>query len=193
MKKRMLATLARVNPRLLLGLMILIVGLVIFEGWLLLQQPMAEYQKLKSSRELMSLSISSVPSQQGELSLLVAELRQVSARLTGQFRSPQPDSQIAALVMAELDHSAEQFGVTLSGIRPGPHRAVLSFEETSFEVRAQGNYLKLCQWLMDFERTLGHSATISEVTMKAAGDGRVILLNLKLGLYRPLNFPGVTR
>jgi hypothetical protein len=46
---------------------------------------------------------------------------------------------------------------------------------------------------MDFERTLGQSAAISEVTMKAAGDGRVILLKLKLGLYRPLNFPGVTQ
>jgi Tfp pilus assembly protein PilO len=194
MKQQMLAALAKLDPRLLLGLMILVAGLTAFEGWsLLLRAPLAEYQKLISTRESLALSLAATPSQQGELARLAAELRQVSARLTGQLRPPAPDDQIASLVMAELDRSAGQNGITLAGIRPGPRREVLGFEEASFEVSAQGNYLRLCQWLMDFERTLGQSATVSEFTMKAAGDGRVLALTLNVGLYRPLQLSGVAK
>ena len=194
MIQRMLAALARLDPRLLVGLMILIVGLSAFEGWLLLlRAPLAEYQKLISTRESMALSLAAAPSQQGELARLAAELSQVSARLTGQLRPPAPDDQIASLVMAELDRSAGENGITLAGIRPGPRREVLSFEEASFEVSAQGNYLRLSQWLMDFERTLGQSATVSEFTMKAADEGRVVALTLKVDLYRPLQLSGVAK
>jgi len=194
MKERIFAALARLDPRLLLGLMILIAGLVAFEGWLLLlRAPLAEYQKLILTRESLALSLAAAPSQQGELARLAAELRQVSARLTGQLQPPAPDDQIASLVMAELDRSAGQNGITLAGIRPGPRREVLSFEEVSFEVSAQGNYLRLCQWLMDFERTLGQSATVSEFTMKAMDEGRVLALTLKVGLYRPLQLSGVAK
>jgi Tfp pilus assembly protein PilO len=194
MKEQMFAALARLDPRLLLGLMILVAGLVAFEGWLLLlRQPVAEYQKLVSMRESLALSLAAAPSQQGELARLATELRQVSARLTGQLRPPAPEDQIASMVMAELDRSARQNGITLAGIRPGPRREVLGFEEASFEVSARGDYLRLCQWLMDFERTLGQSATVSEFTMKSAGEGRVIALNLKVGLYRPLQLSGVAK
>lgn len=194
MKERMLAALAWLDPRLLLGLMILIAGLAAFEGWLLLlRAPLAEYRKLISTRESLALSLAAAPSQQGELARLAAELRQVSARLTGQLRPPAPDDQIASLVMAELDRSAGRNGITLAGIRPGPRREVLGFEATSFEVSAQGNYLRLCQWLMDFERTLGQSATVSEFTMKAADGGRLVALTLKVDFYRPLQLSGVAK
>jgi Tfp pilus assembly protein PilO len=194
MKERMIAALARLDPRLLLGLMILIIGLVAVEGWLLLlRAPLAEYQKLISTRESLALSVAAAPSQQGELGRLAAELRQVSARLSGQLRPLAPYDQTASLVMAELDRSAGQNGITLAGIRPGPRREVLGFEEVSFEVSAQGEYLRLCQWLVDFERTLGQSATVSEFTMKAADGGRVVALTLKLGLYRPLQLAGAAK
>ena len=193
MKQRMFAALARLDPRLLLGLVILIAALAAFEGWLLLRAPLAEYRKLTSTRGSLASSLAAAPSQQGELARLAAELRQVSARLSGQLRPPAPDDQIASLVMAELDRSAAQNGITLAGIRPGPSRDVLSFEEHSFEVKAQGNYLRLCQWLMDFERTLGQSATVSEFTMKSADEGRVLALSLKVGLYRPLRLSGAAK
>ena len=58
MKERMLAALARLDPRLLLGLMVLILGVVAVEGWLLLlRAPLAEYQKLISTRESLTLSV----------------------------------------------------------------------------------------------------------------------------------------
>lgn len=187
MKTQMLTGLAKLDPRLLLGLMILFTGLTAFEGWvLLLRAPLAQYQKLASTRESLALSLAATPSQQGDLSRLAAELNQVTARLTGQLQSPASDDQMASLVMAELDRSAGLKGITLAGIRPNPRREVLGFEEASFEVSAQGNYIQLCQWLMDFERTLGQSATVSEFTMKVADQGRLLALTLKVGIYRPL-------
>jgi Tfp pilus assembly protein PilO len=194
MKERILAVLARLDSRLLLGLIVLIAGLAALEGWLLvLRAPLAEYLKLISTRESLALSLAAAPSQQGELVRLAAELRQVSARLTGQLRPPAPEDQVASMVMAELDRSAGRNGITLAGIRPGPRREVLGFEESSFEVSAQGDYRHLCQWLMDFERTLGQSATVSEFIMKAAGEARVLALDLNVGLYRPLQLSGTVK
>lgn len=186
MREQTFAALLKLDPRLLLGLMILIVALTAFEGWvLLLRAPLAQYQQLILTRESLVSSLAATTGQQGELNGLAAELRHVSARLAGQSQSPVPDDRMASLVMAELDRSAGQNGITLAGIRPGPRREVLGFEETSFEVNAQGSYLRLCQWLMDFQRTLGQSATVSEFTMKAADPRRLPVLSLKLDLYRP--------
>ena len=104
-----------------------------------------------------------------------------------------PDRQMASEVMANLDRSAAASGITLTGIRPGARRQVLEFEEISFDVSAQGKYLRLCQWLLDFERTLGRNATVSEFTMKSADEGRLVALNLKAVLYRPLRTPGAAK
>ena len=194
MKEQMFAALARLDPRLLLGLMAVIVGLTAVEGWvLLLRAPLAQYQKVISTRESLALSLAATPSQQGELKRLATQLRLVSGRLTAQSKWPVPDDQMAALVMAELDRSAGLRGVTLAGIRPGPRRVVRGFEEVSFEINAEGGYLHLCQWLMDFGRTLGQSATVSEFTMKAAEQGRPLALSVKVDLYRLLQFSGGTK
>jgi Tfp pilus assembly protein PilO len=194
MKQRMLAALARLDSKMLLVLIVMIVGLAALESWLLLlRKPLAEYQMLVSTRESLALALASTPSQTGELGRLAQEVRQVSARLSGQLRPLAPYGETASLVMAELDRSAGQNGITLAGIRPGPRRQVLGFEEVSFDISAQGDYLHLCQWLVDFERTLGQSATVSEFTMRTADGGRVLALTLKVGLYRPLQLAGAAK
>jgi Tfp pilus assembly protein PilO len=185
-KSRVIDALLKLDPRLLLGLMALVIGLTAFEGWLLvLRKPLAEYRGLVSTQQAMALALAAAPSQQGDLRQLDAEQRQVTARLTGQLRPPGSDAHVVSLVLAELDRSAGQQGITLAGIRPGPRREVLGFEEVSFDVAAKGAYLQLCKWLMDFERALGQSATVSDFTMKAAEDNKVAL-SLRVRLYRPL-------
>ena len=194
MRQRLLAALARLDSRLLLGGMVLLLALVAGEAWLLvLRKPLIEYQKLAAGRETLALSLGAAPSQQGELGRLAAELKQITARLGAQLHPPGPDDQVASMVMAELDHSASLNGVTLAGIRPGARRPVQSFEEVLFEVNAQGKYMQLCQWLMDFERTLGQSATVSEFSMKSADEGRLVTLSLKVALYRPMQVAGAAK
>jgi Tfp pilus assembly protein PilO len=191
---RLTAALTRLDPRVLLGGMLFIVGLVAGEGWLLvLSKPYAEYQTLIATSESLSASLNKLPRKESDLAKLAEELRQVSERLTGQMPAATPDDQIASEVMASLDRSAAANGITLTGIRPGVRRQVLEFEEISFDVSAQGRYLRLCQWLLDFDRTLGRNATVSEFTMKSADEGRLVALNLKAVLYRPLRAPGAAQ
>jgi hypothetical protein len=92
--------------------------------------------------------------------------------------------------MTELDRAAERRGIALTSVKPGARRQVLSFEEIGFDVGAQGKYLLLCQWLLDFERTLGRSATVTDFTMSSLNDKGQVALTLKVVLYRPLTSPG---
>ena len=194
MSPRLIAELTRLDPRVLLGGLLFIVGMIAGEGWLLvLSKPYAEYRALIAAGEKLSVSLNTLPRKESDLAQLAEELRQVSEQLTGQMPAATADDQIASEVMASLDRSAAATGITLTGIRPGVRRQVLEFEEVSFDVAAQGKYLRLCQWLLDFERTLGRSATVSEFTMKSADEGRLVALNLKAVLYRPLRVPVVAK
>ncbi len=194
MSPRLTAALARLDPRVLLGGLLFIVGMIAGEGWLLvLNKPYAEYRTLIAAGESLSASLNRLPRKESDLAQLAEELRQVSEQLTGQMPAPTSDDQMVSEVMASLDRSAAANGITLTGIRPGVRRQVLEFEEVSFDVSAQGKYLRLCQWLLEFERTLGRSATVSEFTMKSADEGRLVALNLKAVLYRPLRATGAAK
>ena len=194
MKARLLAALAGLDARLFLGGVVLLLALVAGEGWLLvLHKPFNEYRTLKAARQTLAVSLAAAPSPQGELARLSTELREISARLGAQLRAPGPRDEIAPMVMTELDRSASANGITLAGMHPGARRQVQGFEEVLFEVSAQGRYLQLCQWLMDFERTLGSSATVSEFSMKSADEGRLVALSLKVALYRPLPVAGAAK
>jgi Tfp pilus assembly protein PilO len=187
MKARLLAALSRLDARFVVAGMVLLLALVAGEGWLLvLRKPLLEYQTLAATRHALASSLRATPSQQGELDRLASELKQITARLGAQLPAPGRDDEMASTVMSELDRTASLNGITLAGIHPGSRRQVQSFEEVVFEVNAQGRYLQLCEWLMDFERTLGQSATVSEFTMKSADDGRLVALSLKVALYRPM-------
>jgi Tfp pilus assembly protein PilO len=191
---RLIAVLTRLDPRVLLGGLLFVLGMIVGEGWLLvLSKPLAEYQTLITAGERLSLSLTRLPDKESDLAQLAAELRRVSEQLTGQMPALASDDQMASDVMASLDRSAAANAITLAGFRPGVRRQVLEFEEVSFEVGAQGKYLRLCQWLLDIERTLGRSATVSEFTMKSTDEGRLVALNLKVVLYRPLQAPGAAK
>ena len=74
----------------------------------------------------------------------------------------------------------------LSGMKPGARRQVSVFEEVLFQVSGTGNYVPLCQWMLDLERTLGSSATITEFDMKTASESGQVSLTFNVALYRPL-------
>ncbi|SRR5712692_3922152 len=187
----MLEALSRISPRVLLLVMIFIVSAAAFEGWfLVLRKPLGEYRQLAATRESLAAALEASANEHGVLSRLTVELKELSDRLSGELRAPGPDDQLAISLMTELDHAAARRGVMLTGVKPGTRRQVLSFEEIAFDVSAQGKYLLLCQWLLDFERTLGRSATVTDFTMRAMEEGRQVGLTLKVALYRPLASAG---
>ena len=187
MIQRMLGALSRVSPQFLLLALILIVGAAALEGWfLVLRKPLLEYRQLAATKASLVAMAEGLARQQSEQSRLAAELKELSDRLNGELRAPAPEDQLAVSFMTELDHDAARKGVMLTSIKPGARRQVLSFEEVAFDVGARGKYLLLCEWLLDFERTLGQIATVTDFTMRSVDEGRQVGLTLKVALYRPL-------
>ena len=194
MIQRILGVLSRISPRSLLLAMMFIVSAAAFEGWfLVLRAPWGEYHRLAATRESLAAAVAMSATQQGELSRLTAELKQLSDRLSDELHAPAPEEQLAVSLMTELDHAAARKGLTLTSVKPGARRQVLSFEEIAFEVSAQGQYLLLCEWLLDFEHTLGRSATVTDFTMRSIEEGRQVGLTLKVALYRPLRSAGAEK
>ena len=194
MKARAMRALDRLDPRLLAGMAVLIVAMLVFEGWMLvLRKPFAEYGRIVANHAALSAALSQQPDPSSDLEKLAAELRRLSANLSGKLQLPASDDKIAASLMAALDRSALSHGVKLSAVKPRERRPVSVFEEVSFEVGADGGYLPLCEWMMDFENTVGNNVNITEFDMKAAEEGRKVQLTLKLALYRPQLQAEVTR
>jgi len=190
--QRLIQALGKLNPHLLLGLMLLMIALLAFEGWVLvLRQPYAGYQKVLSARTTLASSLQQSADQSGELGRLANELKQLMDKLGSELHLPASDDKMAASLMSALDRSAALHGVALSSVKPGQKRPVSVFEEVSFEVSAKGSYLQLCEWMLDFGKTLGNNAAVTEFDIKSVDDGRQVVLSMNIALYRPprLNEP----
>jgi Tfp pilus assembly protein PilO len=194
MMKKAVQALSKMDPRLVVGVMLLIVAFLAIEGWmLLLRKPYTEYQQILSTRESLSSSLQQSPNQLNELDSLANELKQLSEKLSGELRLPASDDKMAASLMEALDHSASLHDVVLSSVKPKERKQVSVFEEVSFEVSAKGSYLHLCAWMLDFAKTLGNNATVTEFDMKSADEGKQVALSLNIALYRPLRLNEVTK
>lgn len=192
--KSLTLALSKLNPRMVLGVMLVLVLLLAFEGWMLvLRKPYANYQKALSTRVALSAALQQSPDQTGELNRMTTELKQLSDRLGGELRLPASDDKMAASLMAALDRSSALHQVTLISIKPGERKPVSVFEEVAFEVSAKGTYLQLCAWLLDFGNSLGNNATVTEFDMKTADEGKKVTLALKIALYRPLQTAEATQ
>ena len=191
MKARILAPLSKVSPAVLALATLLIVGALLFEAWMLvLRQPFAAYRDLAAARESLAAIEQMTATQQDELRRTSGRAKQLAERLSAELQTPTPEEQLTVSLMRQLDQGAARAGIALTSLKPAGRRRVLSFEEVSFEVGAQGKYLPLCQWLLNFEGSLGASATVTEFTMRSVDEGRQVSLTLKLALYRPVQIGG---
>ena len=194
MMKKAVQALSKMDPRLVVGVMLLIVAFLAIEGWmLLLRKPYTEYQQILSTRESLSSSLRQSPNQLNELDSLANELKQLSEKLSGELRLPASDDKMAASLMEALDHSASLHSVVLASVKPKERKPVSVFEEVSFEVSAKGSYLHLSAWMLDFAKTLGSNATVTEFDMKSADEGKQVALSLNIALYRPLRLNEVIK
>ncbi len=194
MMKPIYLALGKLNPNLVQGVMLLLVALLAFEGWmLLLRKPYGDYQKAQSARVALATTLQQSPDQTSALGSLAAELKQLADQLGGELRLPASDDKMAASLMEALDRSSAAHQVTLVSIKPGDRKPVSVFEEVSFEISAKGAYLQLCAWLLAFGKSLGNNATVTEFDMKTADEGKKVTLSLKVALYRPLKTAEVSK
>jgi hypothetical protein len=181
---RLLDALGRISPAALLLIGAVLLGATLFEAWMLvLRQPFAAYREARAARESLSLIEKMTAAQEEELRRASTRAKALADRLNAEL--PAADEQLSVSLMRQLDRGAARGGIALTNLKPAGQRQVLSFEETTFEVGAQGRYLSLCQWLLDFERSLGKFATVSEFNMRSADEGRQVALTMRLALYRP--------
>ncbi len=186
MRKRLTDQLATLDARVVAGSMVLLLGLVLFEGWMLvLRKPLTAYRQIRATHSTLSASIQQAPRQRDELEKVASELKLLKAKLSGQLKVPASDDEMVASLMAALDQSAARYGIALTSMTPGPRQQVSVFEELSFQVMGNGSYLQLCQWMLDFEQALGGSATVTEFDIKS-GEGSQVSLTFNVALYRPL-------
>jgi Tfp pilus assembly protein PilO len=186
-KKPLAAVLGALDSRLLAAILLLVLGLGAVEGWmLLLRRPLAEYGQMHTTRAILGAALQPAADQTGELAKVVGELKLLKTKLSGQLRMPASDDEMVASLMGALDHSASRYGIFLTSMTPGPRKQVSVFEEVSFGVIGNGNYLQLCRWMLDFEQTLGSSATITDFDMKTTGAGGQVTLMFNIALYRPI-------
>jgi Tfp pilus assembly protein PilO len=187
MRARLLEKLQDLDSRIVALAMLLLIGLLVAEVWLLLLRvPYRELRKIQATHVALAASVDQSLMQSDELGKVAGELQLLTAKLRGQLRVPASDDELVASLMAALDQSAARYGIVLAGMKPGSRRQVSVFEEISFEIAGNGNYLQLCQWMLDFEQTLGGSATVTEFDMKTAGDGGRVAVTFNIALYRPL-------
>jgi len=183
---RVLAALSKLSPGALLLIGLLLLGATLFEAWILvLRQPFAAYREAAAARKSLGAIEQMTVAQDEELRRASARARQLADRLSAELQAPTPEEHLTVSLMRQLDQAAVRAGIALVSLKPAGRRQVLSFEEVSFDVGAQGKYLPLCQWLLNFEQSLGQFATVSDFTMKSVDEGRQVALSLRLALYRP--------
>jgi Tfp pilus assembly protein PilO len=188
MMKRLKDLLGSLDSRVLTAVLLLILGAVAVEGWMLvLRRPLAEYRQIHGTHLALGASLGPAADQSGELEKVVNELKLLKTKLSGQLKMPASDDEMVASLMGALDHSASRYGIFLSSMTPGPRKQVSVFEEVSFGVNGNGSYLQLCRWMLDFEQTLGGSATITDFDMKTTGEGGQVALAFNIALYRPIH------
>ena len=186
MSARLLAALSRLSPAAFWLLAAVVVGALATEAWILvLRQPFNAYRELAAARDSLRAIEQMTAAQEDDLRRAQVRSRELSERLSAELQAPAPEEQLAVSLMRQLDQAASRAGITLTSLKPAGRRNVLAFEEVSFEVGAQGKYLPLCHWLLNFELSLGRYATVTDFTMRSVDEGRRVQMTLKLALYRP--------
>lgn len=186
MIERVVAAVSKMSPAAWWLVVLAIGGALVFEGWvLLLRQPLNAYLELSATRASLRALDEMTRTQEEALRRATVKKQELAARLSAELQSAGSEEQLTVSLMRRLDQAAARDGIVLTSLKPASRRPVLAFEEVSFEVGAQGKYLPLCQWLLNFQQSVGGFATVTDFTMRSADEGRKVSLNLRLALYRP--------
>ena len=182
-KDAMDAALARIDPRLALALMALVVAFIGWESWVLvLKQPLARYQVVTAAHGNLAAIEginAGLATQEQELTARLEELEQ---KVAGASSRLAPDALLVELV-ARLEALAMQRGVKLNGVKPGASREVPIFEEMSFNVDVRGSYGALFEWLQDIESGLG-AVSVKSFRIATGAEPGVLSMALELAAYR---------
>lgn len=186
MKERLLRRLAELDKRLVLGVMCAIVALAGLESWLLvLRAPLLELRNQATMRADMTASNAGAVETAAQIERLTAELPRLEKMALDGERITRTDDSMILFLMDALGRTGTRQGVSLGSVRPGAHRIVLGFEETSYDIEARGEYRSLYGWLREAQAAVA-PLVVTGFTLRSIDEGQRVVMTLKLADYRPV-------
>lgn len=187
MMDRFLRALDHKDPRLPPLIAIILIAFLVLEAWVLvLRKPFYQYQQLGDTAQNLALRVSARGGPSTEISQLRQDLEKLDKRLQGELSLVQSTDIVVAPLMQQLDQSARDAGLRLSGVSPGVKRTISGFDERPYELSVTGTYLPLTQWLLNFDEVLGQNVVVTDLDIRPLGQASELKLNMRIALYLPM-------
>ena len=148
-------SLVSVEPK-SLKLIVMLIGLVVVAA-VLLYMVKPQYQSFSersTTFEMLNTQIDDPEQLQRAINTEQHKIKELRLQLHGEA-GDMPVNEIEAYLVGRLQGLAWDAGVELTGVRPGPKKQIMKFEEISFKVDLTGEYRNLYKWLKKVGDTLG--------------------------------------
>lgn len=181
--------LASVEPR-SLGLILLLIGFV-FATTIVLYMIKPQYQQfdqISSSYKMLNSQIDDQAQLQSAIDSERKQIQEMQLRLGGDA-GEMPVNEMEAYLVGRLQELAWESGIELSGVRPGPAKRIMEFEEISFKVEVTGEYKNLYDWLNRIGDKLGFML-VSNYEISAHGrksNETPLKMNVTIVFYRAVD------
>jgi Tfp pilus assembly protein PilO len=178
---------AELRPESSVALAGAVLGLLLLAGWLYALGPaVASHGEISEQyRQTVGagLAADAEPHVQQEL-LAKAEASVASLRdqLYGEAANI-PERERQAHVIEALNRAAERRAVGLAMVTPGSPTDVLMFKELPYDVRVEGPFFQLYDWLQDVELEL-RPMIVKQFRLRPLADGGEVAMELRLVAYR---------
>lgn len=94
-----------------------------------------------------------------------------------------PDSEIESFVVDSLDQISSRHGVSLLAITPGVTGSIWMFDELPYEVRVEGTFFSVHEWLHDVEEAL-RPMVVKRFAISPNRSETGVVLDLRVVAYR---------
>jgi Tfp pilus assembly protein PilO len=177
-----IARMMKLDPRLLAFGAAMIIFLLGFESWTLLLKPQVAAMKLKQQeRETLERSTRDAKVLPAQIEQMKKEIGGLNTQIMGNKASLSADQMVVRMV-DDLSRIGKRYAVTVGSVRPGEAKAIMMFNEISFDIVAKGSYVSLYEWLAAIEKELG-PLVITQLDLRAEAPNGPLALSLKLAAY----------
>ena len=147
--------LAEVEPR-SLGLILLLIGFVSATAMMLyvVKPQYQRFDESSASYEMLNGQIDDQAQLQRAIDDQRKKIQDMQLQLHGEA-GDMPVNEMEAYLVGRLQELAWESGIELAGVRPGPAKRIMEFEELSFKVEVSGEYRDLYDWLNRIGDKLG--------------------------------------
>jgi len=123
-------------------------------GLYMIKPQYLEFRDRRVSFEMLQNQIDDQAQLQAAIDEERSQIRALTLQLHGEAGN-MPVNEMESYLVGRLQELAWDAGIDLVGVRPGPAKRIMEFEEISFEVDVAGEYRSLYRWLDSIGDALG--------------------------------------